>query len=670
MALGSRARPAILSCTALLAISVAAVGPTSVGPLRASDIRVAMSSHHLIAPRLQPAHLGEASYQTRSSRFGFDQPASTASDGTHLWVLNEGVDTLSEISDSNDALLRTIDVPSIGYDVWARLASSKNALWVLNTKGITEIAKATGRIVKTIPETDGEELYSDGTHLWAALHASVVEVDESSGVVVQVFASSRYHFDDIQSLIAVGWHLWVASYAYDPFGPSSGSIVEIDIQTGRVIRILGTLDIQYPLGIASDGSHLWVAQFGAPSMELNQDSGALIRSLPSAWAVTYGGGHVWFTSQTANALVTEVNPANGKVVHSLSSGFNWPYAITADGTHVWVPNFYGNSVTEVSESSRSIVRVLTNPPYGFNDPSPIAFEGGHLWVANATSLTETSATGTLLRTVELPDGSNGSAGTLVADDSHLWLIDANNSLSEFDASNGALVQVLSSPSFGFDEPLGIAADGTLLWVTNFGNDTVTELNQSDGSLVQVLSGASYGFDAPFAITADGTHVWVINDGNGSVTELDQASGAADRVVTAAAGGFEDPDAVVADGTHSWVLNLTGSISELTAAGTLVKVLSGAKFGFDNPQTLLADGLGHLWVASYGSTVTEVAETTGEPLRVVSDGVEEYSGARAESLAVGAESLWVADSANDAVAQLSDSTGHVVQVLVGATSTIP
>lgn len=604
-------------------------------------------------------------FLTQSSRFGFDFPASTASDGTHLWVLNEGVDTLSEISESSGTLQRTIDLPSIGWDAWARLAASANDLWVLDTYGITEIAKATGRIVKTIPEAGGGELYSDGTHLWAAVGEAVVEVDEASGAVVRVLNSPEFY--DIQTLIAVGWHLWVMNYAFDPFGPSHGSLVEVDIATGRVLRVLSnTLDIGQPLGMASDGSHLWVAQLYAPSMELNQVTGSLIRSFPPAWAVTYGGGHVWFTSQVGPDI--EVNPASGKVVHSLSSGFDWPYAIEADGTHVWVPNYYGNSVTEMSESAGSIVRILSDPPYGFDDPSPIAFADGDLWIANSTTLSETSANGTLLRTVELPYEAEGGAGSLVADASHLWLVDANDTVSEFDESDGALVQVLSNPSYGFDEPEAIAADGTHLWVTNFGGGSVTELDESDGSLVQVLSGASYGFDGPLAITVDGAHVWVVNYG-GSVTELNQANGSAVQIVTAAAGGFDHPDAVVADGSRVWVLNggsspASGSVSELNDAGTKLKVLAGAAFGFDYPQSIVADGHGHLWVASFGSTLTEVDELTGSSLRRVSNGIEEYNGVRTLSLASESGILWAADGLNEAVAQLSESSGRVDQVLVG------
>jgi len=43
---------------------------------------------------------------------------------------------------------------------------------------------------------------------------------------------------------------------------------------------------------------------------------------------------------------------------------------------------------------------------------------------------------------------------------------------------------------------------------NSGGDSVTELNASTGALVAVISSSSYGFDVPEAVSSDGTHVWV------------------------------------------------------------------------------------------------------------------------------------------------------------------
>ena len=39
---------------------------------------------------------------------------------------------------------------------------------------------------------------------------------------------------------------------------------------------------------------------------------------------------------------------------------------------------------------------------------------------------------------------------------------------------------------------------------------MTELDAATGALVQVLSGSSYGFNSPMRISSDGTHVWVAN----------------------------------------------------------------------------------------------------------------------------------------------------------------
>ena len=51
-----------------------------------------------------------------------------------------------------------------------------------------------------------------------------------------------------------------------------------------------------------------------------------------------------------------------------------------------------------------------------------------------------------------------------------------------------------------------------------GSNSVTELDAATGALVQVISGPTYGFDfgtdlagEPDAIDSDGTHVWVAND---------------------------------------------------------------------------------------------------------------------------------------------------------------
>jgi hypothetical protein len=50
-----------------------------------------------------------------------------------------------------------------------------------------------------------------------------------------------------------------------------------------------------------------------------------------------------------------------------------------------------------------------------------------------------------------------------------------SSVTEFDASTGAVVSVLSSPEYMFDEPDALAVAGPHLFVSNLSDGSVTEL---------------------------------------------------------------------------------------------------------------------------------------------------------------------------------------------------
>ena len=73
-------------------------------------------------------------------------------------------------------------------------------------------------------------------------------------------------------------------------------------------------------------------------------------------------------------------------VHVLGWGFNCPDAVSSDGSHVWVANAVGNSVTELNASTGAHVQVLSAPSYGFNLPVAISCDGTHVWVVNDPSL--------------------------------------------------------------------------------------------------------------------------------------------------------------------------------------------------------------------------------------------------------------------------------------------
>jgi DNA-binding beta-propeller fold protein YncE len=97
-----------------------------------------------------------------------------------------------------------------------------------------------------------------------------------------------------------------------------------------------------------------------------------------------------------------------------SYGFNHPYGVAFDGSHIWVVNYTGNSVTELNANDGSLVRTLSGGSYGFISPVGVAFDGSHIWVTNS----------------------------------------GFNSVTELNAQDGSWVRTLSGGSYGFNQPWG------------------------------------------------------------------------------------------------------------------------------------------------------------------------------------------------------------------------
>lgn len=210
----------------------------------------------------------------------------------------------------------------------------------------------------------------------------------------------------------------------------------------------------------------------------------------------------------------------------LGWGFAAPTAVSTDGTHLWVTN-QENSVTEV-DASTLVGRGIAGSGYGLDSPAAVSSDASHVWVANV----------------------------------------AGNSMTELDASTGAVVQVISGPSFGFNQPDAVSSDGAHVWIANFAGNSVTELDASTGALVQLLSGPGYPFSNPRAVSSDGAHVWVV--GADAVTELDASTGGFVKYKKGPQNGFNRPDAVSSDGTHVWIANAGGnSVTELNASTAIV-----------------------------------------------------------------------------------------------------
>jgi len=85
------------------------------------------------------------------------------------------------------------------------------------------------------------------------------------------------------------------------------------------------------------------------------------------------------------------------------------------------------------------------------------------------------------------------------------------------------VRVISGREYDFDQPGPMAAAGSDIFVANIWANGVegslTELDASTGALVSVISGPQYEFGFVSALVTDGTRLWVASEAGNSLTEL-------------------------------------------------------------------------------------------------------------------------------------------------------
>ena len=272
-----------------------------------------------------------------------------------------------------------------------------------------------------------------------------------------------------------------------------------------------------------------VASGGSSYLAVKDSAGKAPAANPADWALLAARGITGPTGPTGPTGESQLpDPAQigeldwwGGNYSAPGYGFDHLSGLAFDGTHLWVGNLDGNSVTEIDASDGSLVRVLSASKYSFDQPAAMAFDGTHLWITNADdSVTEINASsGAFVRNLSFENPVNKSPA-IAFDGTHLWITNyTGDTVTEINASNGSLVRVLSGGSYHFNLPAGIAFDGTHLWITNNAGNSVTEINASDGSFVQNLSGGDYNFNDPNGIAFDGTHLWIADPGNNSLTDI-------------------------------------------------------------------------------------------------------------------------------------------------------
>lgn len=287
---------------------------------------------------------------------------------------------------------------------------------------------------------------------------------------------------------------WVASYFYTAtkFSPSGGLVFGGGITGAGLNNSYGlAMDLkdnvwipneQPPTG-ASTGSVTELSPAGVSlagpggytAGGLNYPISVAIDPNQTAWVVDYGNSYLTLLSPTG----TPLSGSNGYT----SPLFAFPTAVVVDGNHFgWVANQASNTVTKVAPDGSSFTNFDC-----CNGASGLAIDQSNdVWVANyyGDSVSLISNAGTVVSKGGYTGGGgiNHPQGIAVDGGGNVWVANFRAPyLTELSGIQSAVVGKPITPAGGYGgdaallEAYGIAIDASgNLWVSNFGNSTVTK----------------------------------------------------------------------------------------------------------------------------------------------------------------------------------------------------
>jgi hypothetical protein len=317
-------------------------------------------------------------------------------------------------------------------------------------------------------------------------------------------------FDRPMQVAVSGSHVFVGNI------DGSALITELNASNGSTVRVIkdGKSNV---IEFALSGPDIWIINYNKNAVyEVNSNNGHLIR--------------------TVKGTTTRFVNYRGIAVKNVGSKFNSPQGIAVANGHVFVSNlakppFFGGSFTELNASNGAVIHVIQSngaPESLFPGTDGPWFDTNLLYAGEIDG-----SNGELLR------GFAGSDPVSIADNGRdAWgVTDDGASVSEVKlfSNYSTLVTKVDSGADDFNDSGGIAISGANVWVTNtdarqINGNSVTELNASTGAVVRVLNSAKYQFNGPWGIASGDNHIWVANAGGNSVTEFNANNGSLIRVI--------------------------------------------------------------------------------------------------------------------------------------------
>lgn len=259
--------------------------------------------------------------------------------------------------------------------------------------------------------------------------------------------------------------------------------------------------------------------------------------------------------------------------------FSSPYALTSDGTYVYVADSLNNRIRKI-EIATGLTTTLAGDGTGayqdgvgaaaqFNNPNGITCDGPNLYVADTGNHR--------IRKIEI---ASGLVTTLAGDGTNAFLDGAGT---------GAR----------FNTPYGLTADGVFIYVADTLNQRIRKIHSATAQVTTLagdgtggyLDGTGTGarFNTPAGVVRAGTKLYVADLGNNRIRSVDLASGVVATVIGDGTAGYLDGIGTAARMSAAYALTTDGAA--LYFADTSNHRLRRVTLATANVTTLAGDGVG-------------------------------------------------------------------------------
>jgi sugar lactone lactonase YvrE len=422
-------------------------------------------------------------------------------------------------------------------------------------------------------------------------------------------------FNAPMGIASDGTYLYVAD-------PTENQIRRIEISTGAVTTLAGTgaqgaLDgegtaatFSSPDGIAFVGANLYVTEVGNNK----------IRQIVIATGAVSSFTGVSNTSMNSGAEDGAASAAT----------FNGPYGITTDGTNLYVADSGNNKIRKIVIATGAVSSftgaLSTAGTPGFADGA----------AAGATFNTPIGITADSTNLYVTDTGNNKIRKILIATGAVSSFTGMTNSASTQGAADGA------AASATFNQPWGLTTDGTNLYVADCSNNKIRKISSGTVSSLTgepnlaCTAGAADGsataatFNSPTYIFTDGTNAYVSDYFNATIRQIILLSGTVSTLAgtpvgadgTGRAAAFNQPEYITTDGTNLYVADTNNNkIRKIVIATGVVTTLAGSgEYGaadgagltatFNHPCGITTDGTNLYVTDVYNYKIRQIVIATG------------------------------------------------------------